>query len=364
MKLLQRLEYIFMTPRLFLTTLILTVFAAFGGSLAALTPLPLPYMLGSLIVSAAAALMFGARLPSGYRYPNNLRAVFIALIGVMVGSQVSGEMLAEVPALLPSLAALTLFTFAAHASNYWIFHRLGQYDRTTAFFSGTPGGLLESLAMGEEAGADVRILTMQQFLRIILVIMLVPLGLSLWYGTPLGSAAGVSLTKTEVGLDSIPIALVVGLSGYALGRWLHLPAGQLTGPLLAAAVVTLSGFSTLEQPDWLIHLAQVVIGASLGMRFVGMKPEIILRASWLSLVSVGSMLLIGLALALIVQQISGTDFDILLISYAPGGVTEMALVALSLQANPALVTLHHIYRIFLTVIGMGVCAHWMGLKKR
>ena len=38
---------------------------------------------------------------------------------------------------------------------------------------------------------------------------------------------------------------------------------------------------------------------------------------------------------------------------APGGVTEMALVALSLSANPAFVTLHHIYRILLTVLVIG-----------
>jgi uncharacterized membrane protein AbrB (regulator of aidB expression) len=46
----------------------------------------------------------------------------------------------------------------------------------------------------------------------------------------------------------------------------------------------------------------------------------------------------------------------MLISFAPGGVTEMALVALSLQANPALVTLHHVWRILVTVIGLSVTA--------
>ena len=51
---------------------------------------------------------------------------------------------------------------------------------------------------------------------------------------------------------------------------------------------------------------------------------------------------------------TGAPFDTLLISFAPGGVTEMALIALSLQANPALVTAHHIYRIILTVIEMSV----------
>jgi uncharacterized protein len=44
----------------------------------------------------------------------------------------------------------------------------------------------------------------------------------------------------------------------------------------------------------------------------------------------------------------------LLISFSPGGVTEMALIALSLNANPAVVTLHHLYRIILTVVMLGV----------
>ena len=50
---------------------------------------------------------------------------------------------------------------------------------------------------------------------------------------------------------------------------------------------------------------------------------------------------------------SGQPFDVLLICFSPGGVTEMSMIALSLAANPAYVTLHHIYRIFLTVILMG-----------
>ncbi|HKK85326.1 MAG TPA: AbrB family transcriptional regulator, partial [Roseovarius sp.] len=49
----------------------------------------------------------------------------------------------------------------------------------------------------------------------------------------------------------------------------------------------------------------------------------------------------------------------MLISFAPGGVTEMALVALSLQANPALVTLHHIWRILITVLGLSLTRRWL-----
>lgn len=351
-----------MTPRMLAATLFLTLLSGSGGFLASLTPLPLPYMLGALFASGLVAMFQAHRLPDGYSFPTPVRAVFMALIGVMVGSQVTGDVLRQLPGLVPSIVALTLFTAAAHAMNYQIYRRIGGYDRPTAFFSGTPGGLLESLAMGEKSGADLQALTMLQFMRIIFVISLLPLGLSIWYGVPLGSASGASITKEAVGLEAIPLALTVGIAGFILGRALRLPAGQLTGPMLAAAIVTGSGLAPLPLPQWLINLAQVVIGASLGLRFTGLRGSAMLRASWLSLLSVLAMLALGLALALVVAQMVALPFDIFLISYAPGGVTEMALVALSLNANPALVTLHHVYRIFLTVIGMGLAARWMGLR--
>ena len=48
-------------------------------------------------------------------------------------------------------------------------------------------------------------------------------------------------------------------------------------------------------------------------------------------------------------------------SFAPGGVTEMSLIALSLSANPAVVTLHHLYRIILTVLGLSFLRKRLGL---
>ena len=59
---------------------------------------------------------------------------------------------------------------------------------------------------------------------------------------------------------------------------------------------------------------------------------------------------------------TGEAVDVLLITLAPGGVTEMALVALSLHANPAFVTIHHIYRIVLTVLTLGVITRWRQRK--
>ncbi|MEY8837729.1 AbrB family transcriptional regulator, partial [Cribrihabitans sp. XS_ASV171] len=49
-------------------------------------------------------------------------------------------------------------------------------------------------------------------------------------------------------------------------------------------------------------------------------------------------------------------FSALLISFAPGGVTEMSLIALSLGVSPLLVTVHHLFRIIMSVTLAGMAA--------
>ncbi|MFD1159533.1 AbrB family transcriptional regulator [Roseovarius aestuarii] len=336
------------------TTVILICISALTGLASEWIGLPLPYLLGPLCVTALIATALPATLPDGYAFPNWLRMIFIAVIGLMIGAQVRPELFADAGRLVASLLALIAFVALALIYNYQVFRLVGGYDRATAFYSSTPGGLYESLAMGEAAGADMPRLILQQFLRVIVVVTVLPIGLSLWLGTPVGSAGGMTLARASVPLNVLPVIVVAGLIGMVAGKGLRLPAGQLTGPMAVAALLSLSGVMPLDIPQWLVNDAQIVIGTALGMRFTGLSRALILRGLGLSLVSVGGMLVLAAAFAILLAPQAGETFDVMLISFAPGGVTEMALVALSLQANPAFVTLHHIVRILITVIALGL----------
>ncbi len=341
-----------MSLRTALTTPALIVLAALAALVAVQIGLPLPYLLGPLLASALLATSLPRILPAGYGFPGWLRMIFIAMIGLMIGAQVTPELFADISRLTASLFALIGFVITALTWNYAIFRRLGGYDRATAFYSSTPGGLYESIALGEEAGADMPRLILQQFLRVILVVTFLPIGLSFWLGAPVGSAGGMTLSHGAVPLSALPVIFLAGVSGLIAGRVLRFPAGQLTGPLAVAAILSLTGLMQLDIPQWLVNMAQVILGLALGLRFTGLGRALILRGVGLALLSVGGMMMIAAVIALILRPISGEEFDVLLISFAPGGVTEMALVALSLQANPAFVTLHHITRILLTVLCM------------
>lgn len=341
-----------------LLTLGLLALSGAAGLGAALFGLPLPFLIGPLVCSGLIATLLPHRLPDAYRFPPNLRLVFIAVIGLMIGAQVTPDLFSSAPSLALGFAALTLFVVMAQSFGYVIYRHIGGYDRATAFYSASPGGLYESIAIGEEAGADVARLTLHQFLRIIVVVTCLPFGLSLWLGEPVGSAGGMTLSPDDVPWSALPIIVLTGAVGLGLGKLLRLPAKQLTGPMAVAAVLNLTGLFHIDIPQWLVNVAQIVVGTALGMRFTGLSRALILRGSGLTLVTVSGMMAISAGFAFVLAGPLGQPMDVMLISFAPGGVTEMALVALSLQANPAFVTLHHIFRILITVLGIGLTVRW------
>ena len=355
-----------MDAKIIFITAVLLILGALGGFVAEKMGLPMPWMLGSLLITASIVSGKKRVLPDKYEFPPNFRKLFIAFIGIMIGSQVNWNLVSQAPQMVPSLVIISIFVILAHTSNFFIFHRIGGYNRSTAFFCGAPGGLMESISMGEEAGCDIRILTVQQFLRIIFVITLVPILMSVWVGETLGSASGIKLPTVYSNLTWVQnylIVFIVAIMGLYIGPKIRLPAAHLMGPLFFASVLNLTYTDSIYLPSFMVIISQVVVGVGLGTKFFGISKAILYRAAGLSFISVVNMLFIGLLLCLLVFPFTTLSFQVLLVCFAPGGVTEMSLIALSLSANPAVVTLHHLYRIILTVLGLSFLRKRLGLTR-
>ncbi|WP_172297061.1 AbrB family transcriptional regulator [Pseudoruegeria sp. HB172150] len=330
----------------------LLVLGAVGGTLGAWVGLPMPYMLGSLIFSAAYTI---TRAQSGYAvaFHRPFRFLSIATIGTMIGGRFTPDLLPLFPQLWPSFLAVGLFVVLAHGYGYFVLRKVGKYDRVTATYAAMPGGLIEAITLGEREGGDVRVLTVQHFARIIIVVMAVPTFFLWLEGHAVGSSAGQNMsTGPSHWWDLLAIAVIAPV-GMWLGMRLNLPAGQLLGPLVLCAIAQLTGILDLHSPGWLLSLAQLIVGAGLGAQFSGMGIGLLVKTFGMGVLAVAGMLVIGAVMALGLVAVVPETFDALFVSFAPGGMTEMALIALSLDASPVIVTAHHLVRILLAVVLVG-----------
>lgn len=320
-----------------------------GGFAAKAAHLPLPMLLGSLLAVGAAAIA-GLR-PVGHlpQAPQKLRMLVIPVIGIAIGGSARPEILAEAPAWLPSLAALCLFIPFVHYAGFRLLVATGRTDRRTAFYGTAPGGLVETVQMGEEAGADIQMLAMLQFLRLIITIVFVPLAFTWMEGHAVGSAGGARVEGAALGAADVAILAVCAVVGALLGLRLKLPAGHVLGPIVLSGAAHVAGLTEAVPPGWMIAAAQVVIGTSLGVRFAGMPKGRILVAMRLALMN--AVLTIGTAVgfALAVAPLTGQPVRAVFLAFAPGGLVEMGLIALSLKMSILYVTAHHLLRIILAV---------------
>lgn len=321
--------------------------ASAGGGLASLTPMPLPWLLGAQLAVCAAAVAGWRFFGAPPQWPERSRLLFMPVLGVMIGGSFSAELLGQIPGWWPSVLALFAFLIVAHWAVFLLYRRLGPYDTATAFYAAAPGGFIESVILGGEAGGNPSIIAAQQFSRLLVAVFLIPVAFTLVLGEAVGSASGASFARAGARLDWPDIAMLTAAAviGGFLGRRLKLPAGILSGPAFLAAALHISGLTDAQPPNLLVNITQLVVGITLGVRFVGMAKTAILRAIWLSTLGVSIMLVIAAAFALAVAGLSGTGFPALILAFAPGGLAEMSLIALSLHLPVAFVTIHHLLRI-------------------
>ena len=131
--------------------------------------MPLPWMMGAMFASTAAALA-GAPL----RSPGRFRKYMIAVIGIMVGSAFTPDILERAGQWLVSLSALAIYTTVSIFVLGWALCRLASFHPADAFCSAAPGGFAEMVILGGSMGGDERKISLMHSVRVLLTVVAIP----------------------------------------------------------------------------------------------------------------------------------------------------------------------------------------------
>jgi len=315
-----------------------------GGSLFVAAKLPLPWMLGAMVACTLASLM-----KLKVAAPPMIRPPMLMVIGVMMGASFTPRLFGQVQQWWPATLGLLAFLLLSGITAVWYFRRFGGFDRTTAFFAGMPGGLVEMIERGEEQGGDGHTIALVHSVRILLIVMSLPFAIQWMTGASLSRTGGaVSMFETPMWAELL--LLCCGLVGILLGHVLRLPAKYLLGPMLASAAVHLTGWTDLKPSSEIVNFAQLILGVVIGCRFLGTPAATVIRIIKLSIGSTALLLGWTVAFAVLVSRLVELEPVTVLLAYSPGGLAEMSLIALALHADVAFVTAHHIIRVLLVML--------------
>lgn len=317
---------------------------AVGGFVFSLLGLPLAWMLGAMVATTIASL-------SGVRVavPNRVRTLFVAVLGIMLGSAFSPEIIDQAVRWAGSLALQAGYVALATTLSYTIYLRIGRYDRVTAYFSSTPGGITEMVLLGESLGGDIRTISLNHAVRVLIVISVVPFYFRLTQGASIPSAPATG-TISALGAGDFLILAGCGVVGYLVAARLRLPAYALIGPLFLSAAVHLAGLTTSSVPSEIAASAQLVVGTALGSRFAGISLRQMARVAWLAAVTSVALLASAVLIVTLASHLTDTAAPTLFLALAPGGLAEMSLIALALGVDTAFVTIMHFLRVVMVIV--------------
>jgi membrane AbrB-like protein len=283
------------------------------------------------------------------------------ILGVAVGATLTPAVLATFPAMWPTLLLVPLMIACIGFIGVPYFQRLCGYDFPTAYYATMPGGLQDMIVFGEEAGANVRTLSLIHATRVMVIVVALPFLLIGIWDADLSNPPGAPARNIPV--SELALMVLCAIGGWQIAKRVGLFGASILGPLIAAGALALADGLHNRPPAEAIWAAQFFIGMTIGSQYVGVTLREVRRDLTAGL---GFCLILIVLTLVFVEGIYGLGLAHgmeALLAFAPGGQAELTVLALIVGADMAFVVAHHILRIFVVILGAPFAARLFGRKQ-
>lgn len=319
--------------------------ALMGAGLALLVGIPLPWMLGPLLLTAATRM-----LGINTMVLNEIRNLGQWMIGISLGLYFTAEVMYNLAAYWEVIVAAVMFSLLLGLLGSWALMRFAALDFSTAWFASAIGGASEMAYMAEKAGLRVDQVASVHSVRVIIVVVLIPFGFEF-----LSTPASQAMLLSPALVQWPGLLYLLGWSGFVgyVSHRIGLPNAWMLGPLFATLALTVQGIEWSALPAWMSSLGQLCIGWSLGDRF---RPDFFRSAPRLlgvSAVFTLLMLVLTFVLAWGLHRLMGHSLETLILAMSPGGIAEMTITAKVLGLGVPMVTAVHVTRLVAVILSAG-----------
>jgi len=260
--------------------------------------------------------------------------------------QIAGQILGQLPGML--LSTLAIMTISLLVG--WFTSRHTGVGLINGLLGSVPGGLSQMAVICEEIdGADVAIVTLMQFTRVLTVVFTVPLLAIHGLANDISGVMSVVI-PTSLNPWTVALFIIVAIVSAGLARMINFPTPYLMGPVFGTIALIMGGSTAPHLPAVIMALAQITIGIRMGadIEFAGLK-------NWRSIVAYsfgGVITVIALSLGIdyILTKVYSISFLTAFIGTAPGGIAEMGITAIAVHADVSLVVSYQLFRLLFMLI--------------
>jgi len=334
--------------------LIITLLIGFSGGLIALRfKVPAGAMIGAMLSVAVYNIITGDAF-----MPQDVRVITQIAAGAFIGSgikkkDVQGLKLMIKPALFMMFLMITLDLLMGY-----IMYKVTGISLVTCLFACAPGGIVDMSLISNDLGADASKVAILQLVRLMSVFMLFPViikFISKKYDDPRKddclqsddenngiSASSKHSIKKENNINLFITTIVALISGF-IGYKTKIPAGAMTFAMLSVGalnVINNKGYMPIN----IRRATQVFAGVLIGERM--MYSDLIALKSVLvpAFILLIGIIAVNVCIGYLISKVSGLELVTSLLASAPGGVSDMSIIAKDLGGDAPKVALLQLVR--------------------
>jgi membrane AbrB-like protein len=319
-----------------------------GGLVLDAVGLPSSYLFAALLVGLAIAL---AR-PGEVAVPANVFRGAQAVAGVSLGAYLESDALRALASSWLPVALVSFATLGLSLLCGAVLARTTALDPATAALGMIAGGASGIVGMSGELGADDRLVAFMQYLRVLVVVLLTPVGIAVLFGGQHGGGSG-TVPATDTFGDPLEWVLTVALAGFGAvaGIRARVTAGVLLVPMLLTGVLVLTGaLGDFAVPGLLSQTAFSLIGLRVGLSFTVGTVKLLGRLVVPVLGMIAFLLVASFGLAALLAATTPATLLDAYLATTPGGLYAVLAVAFGAGANTTFIVAVQTLRVIAMVL--------------
>mgnify|MGYP000636588494 CR=1 FL=1 len=302
--------------------------------------IPLAWMIGPMIATSLIAL-------NGFQVlmPKIALSSILIILGLHIGNYIDQNLFSQMINWIWTTVIMFFYIVLSILIVSKYLQKFSKYKQKTSIFSAAPGALGPLMILAEYEKSDLSQVATAHLIRLIIIITLFPFIIVSLY-----PAEALELEKFDYMSQNhlnLVLLIIVSLIFIFFFDKFRVPAALLSGTLFASGVLQIFDIASYKLPDASINFCLLILGASVGCRFANKTFAEIGKNALHSFVATFFLVIFGVIAAYVAGLVIDKNFFTLLLSYCPGGIYEVAVIAIFFDLDPEFVSFHHIIRLLM-----------------
>ena len=300
--------------------------------------IPLAWMLGPMIISSISALA-GLKI----KMPKIALSSVLIILGLYIGNHIDQNLFNQMTNWIWTSVIMLIYIIICILIVSKYLQKYSGYGEKASIFSAAPGALGPLLILAENEKTDISQVATSHLIRLIIIITLIPFIIvnNAVSENPITNNFEY-MSQNHLDLLFLVLASIIFI---LIFDKIRVPAAILSGTLFASGLLQITDFATYKLPDATINFCLLILGASVGCKFAEKTVKEIANNSLHSIVATTILVLLGLIAAYVATFFVDTNILTLILSFSPGGIYEVAVIAIAFDLDPDFVAFHHIIRL-------------------